>query len=183
MRAKRREMPQQEREKRSRRIMEAVAQTEAYSRCELLLVYIAAKAEVETAELIARARSDGKQVACPRCGPSEGEMHFYVVREPEDIEEGSYGIMEPVPSRCEPIDESDTQRALCIVPALACDEDGYRIGYGKGYYDRFLARFRGRSAVVCYESNVVERVPRGEYDRAAEYIVTEEGAKAAKRRT
>ncbi|MBP3370790.1 MAG: hypothetical protein J6L85_08565 [Clostridia bacterium] len=69
-----------------------------------------------------------------------------------------------------------SSNTICIVPALAIDRDGYRLGYGKGYYDRFLCDFEGVSIVPIHSSLVCERLPRNNTDIQVKIIVTETGA-------
>ena len=71
--------------------------------------------------------------------------------------------------RCVP----DFSKGLCIVPALSFDFQGYRLGYGKGYYDRFLARFGGSTVGLCYDSCMVRNLPAGRYDQPVHLIVTQ----------
>ena len=73
---------------------------------------------------------------------------------------------------------ADTSRfALCVVPSLAVDEEGYRIGYGRGYYDRFLAGYGGVKAGLCYSFMVHKSLPRESFDVRLDFIVTDRGVK------
>lgn len=80
-------------------------------------------------------------------------------------------ILEPIKSKCEKL--VNLNEGLCIIPALTFDEQGYRLGFGKGYYDRFLSRFKGDTAGICYECCISNRLPRGRFDRCADVVVTE----------
>ena len=142
-----------------------------YGEAEVLLVYISKDIEVGTELIIDQALRDGKKVAAPKCDIKTNEMEFYIISSRDDLAEGYYGLMEPDPDKCPEVE--DFSGALCIVPALAYDRKGFRLGFGKGYYDRFLARFGGVSAGLCYESCVCGELPRGEFDRRVNILVTE----------
>ena len=97
-------------------------------------------------------------------------MEFYYITSFDDLQKGAYGILEPIKSKCEKL--IDLNEGLCIIPALTFDEQGYRLGFGKGYYDRFLAGFPGKSVVICY-SDFVMKVPAEPHDMMADEIITE----------
>ncbi|MDR0531651.1 MAG: 5-formyltetrahydrofolate cyclo-ligase [Oscillospiraceae bacterium] len=109
------------------------------------------------------------QVYLPKCTPDAREMTFYAVEDWDGLRPGAYGIPEPraaLPAR---------HATLCLTPGLAFDREGYRLGYGGGYYDRFLAGFSGESVGVCYEAFFMERLPRGAFDRPVGRVLTERG--------
>jgi len=76
-----------------------------------------------------------------------------------------------VPEKCRLLTQYNN--SVCIVPGLSFDYDGFRLGYGKGYYDRFLSGFDGDSIGLCYGECVCKRLPHGRYDRAVDVLVTE----------
>lgn len=146
--------------------------TKLYKDCTILLTYVSTPIEVDTINIIQTALNDGKTVAVPRCVDGTRDMVFYIIRSMDDLEPGSFLVLEPVPQRCAELTEFDG--AVCIVPALAYDMDGYRLGYGKGYYDRFLSAHPGlRNVGIEYCSCTVQKLYRGKFDVAAEYLVTE----------
>ena len=77
-------------------------------------------------------------------------------------------------------DPSDCNGVLMLLPALVADHFGYRLGYGKGYYDRYMGRFSGSSAVICYDGDVVRRLTHGKFDAAADVLVTEKYIRSIK---
>ena len=77
------------------------------------------------------------------------EMEFYEIHSLFELQPGTFGVLEPVPENSRLVQEET--EGLCIVPGLSFDAEGYRLGYGKGYYDRFLSRFSGTTAGVCYK--------------------------------
>lgn len=130
-----------------------------YRSCKTLLTYVSTSIEVDTRALILTALEEGKRVAVPRCVPGTRDMEFYYIRGLEELEPGTFGVLEPVPGRS--VRMTDFSSGLCLVPALCYDWKGYRLGYGKGYYDRFLARFGGRMIGICYHECVRRRLPHG----------------------
>ena len=90
----------------------------------------------------------------------------------EELESGSFGVREP--SLAAPQYNMDLDgQALCLVPGLCFDNKGYRLGYGKGYYDRFLAKFRGVTLGLCYNDFLQDCLPVGDYDLPVQQIATE----------
>lgn len=79
--------------------------------------------------------------------------------------------MEPNTDKCEIL--SDFSDSVCLVPGLAFDREGYRIGFGKGYYDRFLLNFSGLTVGMCYNKCIEDNLPRGYYDCPVDILITE----------
>ncbi len=136
-----------------------------------LLVYCSKPLEVDTSIIIERALSIGKTVAAPRCVPGTRDMEFYIIKSCDDLEPGAFGVLEPNPEKCELL--RDYTSSVCIVPALMYDNSGYRLGYGKGYYDRFLSAYNGACIGLGYSSLIKDYLPHGKYDRKVDIIVTE----------
>lgn len=158
----------------SKRICENLEKLATYRYADGYLMYYPLKNEVDVLEAIERILKKGKPLYFPRCEKgSNGIMDFYAVTSLEDLESGSFGVMEPKPG-CQQV-RSFSQNTVCIVPAIAFDKDGHRIGYGKGYYDRFLRRFGGTKIGVCFSELVYDRLPRGRYDSPVDIIITQKG--------
>ncbi len=136
-----------------------------------VLLYCAKPVEIDTKLLIERASALGKTVAVPRCVPGTREMDFYVITSFDDLEAGAFGVLEPIPERCRKL--NDFTSSVCIVPALVYDKQGFRLGYGKGYYDRFLSGYKGNCIGLAYSDWVKESLPHGKFDRKVDIIVTE----------
>ena len=171
-RARRAAMLSQEKHQRDEQIARAVCSLEQYRRNQWLLIYVSMPLEVDTRRIIRQAWQDGKRVAVPRCVPQTREMDFYEIRSFEDLTSGTFGVEEPLPKPGNLA--TDLKQGLCIVPALCYDREGYRLGYGKGYYDRFLARFKGDVIGICYSDEVLLRLPRDRFDCAVDTVVTDE---------
>ncbi len=142
-----------------------------YRENDMLFCYVSTEIEVDTREILRRAIADGKTVAVPRCVDGTREMDFYILQDMSALESGSFGVLEPNPALCRKV--TDFSEGLCIIPALAFDKSGYRLGYGKGYYDRFLAKFSGETLGLVYDCCFYDSLPHGKFDRAAQWILTE----------
>lgn len=153
------------------KISDRLFNTWQYKGYEVLLTYVSTEIEVDTREIISRALADGKRVAVPRCIDNTRLMDFYFIKDFDDLESGYMGVLEPIPEKCEKM--TDFSKGLCIVPALMFDLYGYRLGYGKGYYDRFLSNFCGETLGLCYNRCVREKLPHGNFDKCVERIITQ----------
>ena len=169
--ARRDAVPQ--REEKSRAVGDGVLALPAYQKARQVLLYLSKGSEVDTWKVFARALAEGKEVYAPRCLDGEGTMGFFQVTSPQELLQGRFGLWEPDPRRCAPWRRREG--ALCLVPGIAFDRQGYRLGYGKGYYDRFLASFSGTAAGLCFRELALERLPRGPQDRRVDVLVTEAG--------
>lgn len=154
-----------------RKITDRFLELPQYLACNTLLCYVSAEIEVSTRMILQTALKSGKIVAVPRCVPGTREMEFFCITDFGQLASGAYGILEPDPAQCRKL--TDFSGSVCIVPALAYDKAGYRLGFGKGYYDRFLSRFSGQSVGLIYESCFCECLPHGAFDCRAQMIVTE----------
>lgn len=153
------------------RILEKLLSIREYQACKLVLTYVSLPIEVDTLRLIVRALADGKRVAVPRCVDGSRLMEFYFIESLGQLAPRTYGVLEPIKECCEPV--RDFQDSICIVPALAYDRAGCRLGYGAGYYDRFLSGYPGAKIGIVYEQNLRKRLWSGRYDVPVDLILTE----------
>lgn len=166
------------------KILNRVMNLWQYRETRLILTYVSTPIEVDTRRLIEKSLLAGKRVAVPRCVPGTREMEFFLIQSLDELLPGTFGVLEPDPGRSALLE--DVSEGLCIVPALSFDFHGYRLGYGKGYYDRFLARFGGSTVGLCYDNCMARSLPAGRYDRPVNLIITQRktltGAGSARRR-
>lgn len=141
-----------------------------YKDSELLLAFVSKKIEVSTELIIKTALNDGKRLALPRC-KEENQMDFYYVEDTSQLIKGSYDLLEPDIEKCSIV--SNFANSVCLVPGLVFDREGYRLGFGKGYYDRFLLEFNGITVGICYGKCIENKLPRGYYDRPVNAVITE----------
>ncbi|MDD4546428.1 MAG: 5-formyltetrahydrofolate cyclo-ligase [Oscillospiraceae bacterium] len=165
------DMPNEQKAEYDGKITRKITGLSQYERCSLLLSYVSTEKEVDTIGLIKKAFDDNKRVAVPKCIDGTRIIKFYYIESLDQLKSGYFGIKEPDPNESEEvINFSDS---LCLVPALCYDWEGYRLGYGKGYYDRFLASYDGVMVGAAYSSCIRRRLPHGKYDRPVELLVSE----------
>ena len=138
---------------------------------QMVLCYVSTETEVDTEDIINRLFEQNKVVAAPKMLDSKGNMDFYIITSLSQTQQSSFGVREPNRDICKRLD--DFSNSVCILPALAFDKSGYRLGYGKGCYDRFLSSYCGLKIGICYESCIFDDLPKGEFDIAADVVVTE----------
>ncbi len=138
-----------------------------------VLIYKSTDIEVSTDGIIEYCLKSDKKIAIPRC--FEGHrMKFYYYDGNEELERSKYGILEPYENIEHEVVYSDN--TVCIVPALAIDKTGYRLGYGGGFYDRFLAEHSNiLPVIICYSENIIDSLVHDQFDRRAALAVTENG--------
>lgn len=166
---------------------ERIRNWEVYQNAELLLFYVSYRSEADTLQLIKEAFEAGRNVAVPKVVGND--MIFYRITHMNQLVEGYKGILEPDVELCEAVTEtrgeddvhtqSSTSPALpkhtlLFVPGCAFDEKGGRMGYGGGFYDRFMEKYPDVLRVaLAYEEQLVEEVPRETHDKPVDVIFTE----------
>ena len=153
----------------SKIIAEKVFKTDLYKNANTIYTYVAYNREVETKYIIDQAWKDGKAVAVPRV---EGDvMNFYLLTSYDELESGCMGILEPK-SSCSPAND---EAALMIMPGVAFDRKKNRIGYGGGFYDKYLESHPGLGRLaVAFEFQFMDEVPTEPTDICPEMIITED---------
>ena len=168
-------LPEGERALLSGRIIGSVLDLPAYQESGVVLAYASFGTELRTDEFLRRVRDDGKVLLLPRV--ERGGLRLYEVRDVErDLAPGMWGIREPQADRCPKADPDRVGFAL--IPGVAFDRKGRRLGYGGGFYDRLIAGgLPGRTPLVsgAFEVQVVDEVPVGPHDAPVDAVVTEEG--------
>ena len=138
----------------------------------VLHTYVGAvEGEVGTREVARRALAEGKTVACPRVRWSPRGLDSYAIRSLDDLVEGRRGLWEPDPARSAPV--SDAELDLVLVPGLAFDRSGWRIGFGAGLYDRFLAGVDAPRVGLAFSLQIQSSLPVEPHDEPVDWIVTE----------
>lgn len=135
-------------------------------------VTMSTRDEIDTASLIHQAWEDNKQIAVPKADPKDKTMEFRVIRSFEEVLEAFAGIREPILERTSPVEPDEID--LLIVPGLVFNEKGYRIGFGGGFYDRFLADYHGKTVSLAFDFQVMKEIPTESFDLPVQIIVTNE---------
>ena len=173
---KRNDLSEREVKQRSGIICYHVLQSEMYKNATSVCVYQAFRNEVECDDIIEKAYEDEKKVYVPVVDTDSKTMDFYEITRDTEWKEDSYGIKEPViKDGVEKISHQNS--VLVIMPGLIFDKNKHRIGYGGGYYDKYLSDNKGlQTMALCYAFQIVdEELPYNEQDVLPDYIVTEDG--------
>lgn len=143
-----------------------------FQRAGTVMFFVTFGSEIDTLRAIQASISQGKRVAAPRADPRARSLQPCQIADLEaDLAPGAHGIREPRP-HCRPVPLDEI--AVVIVPAAVWGEDGYRLGYGGGYYDRFLERLPSAVRIgVGFEMQVVPHVPHGDGDLPVDILVTD----------
>ena len=155
----------------SQKILSLILQSDAYKKAQTLFTFVSMDGEVDTHSLIEQAWQDGKTVVVPRC-ESGGIMHAYPIQSWEDVKPRTWGILEPIDT-IDPIPAK--QIDLAIVPCCTCNEKGQRLGFGGGYYDRYLEHQSMIKMMICFHQLMTEAIPVNEQDVVMDIIVSEIG--------
>ena len=157
----------------SKKVVEALLSQEEYVSSRRVLFYAALAGEVETREAIETSLNTGKRVFLPKVAP-DGLRIFEIRSYAEDTVAGAFHVAEPREERT--VETNPGCLDLVIVPGVAFDPSGGRLGFGRGYYDRFLGSLPREIPLVglAFEFQVVDKVPLAPGDVAMDYIVTEE---------
>ena len=159
IRAKKRAMTSAQVDAASARLAEKLFQHPAYQAAKSLYGYLSYNQEVRTVPMLEQALRDGKKVAVPKCYGDE--MKFIYLDDLTKVAKGYAGIPEPIAD--EPVAHDET--ALVLMPGLAFDPQGHRIGYGGGFYDKFLSREPNHPTLaLCYDFQVLPHLDTEEHD-------------------
>ena len=173
MKEKRDNIPAASRRKKSSMIAEAVRKLAAYRKAKTVMFYMNINSEVMTSEMVKNAVKDGKNIVLPYLGKEKSCIRTALIRSLEqDLVKGAYGIMEPDPGLCKTVPASKIDMA--VIPAVAYDISCRRIGYGGGYYDRWLKKIpRSARVGVAFDSQVISAIPQCKNDIKVNLVVTE----------
>lgn len=162
-----------QRQRKSDEAWKRLVEVPAFQRAGQALVYVAFGSELDTGMMRRLCRELGMAVACPRIRPAEKAMAFHLLEDDEQLVSGPYGILQPAPE----LPLADLGRlSVVLVPGIAFDRKGGRLGHGAGYYDRWLAGpGQGLPAIgLAFQEQVFERVPQEPHDVALDWLVTDQ---------
>ena len=159
IREKKRAMTEEQIVAASERLGELFLASDAYKQAKTIYGYLPYNQEVRTVPMLQQALLDGKKVAVPKCYGDE--MRFIYLDDLSKVEKGYCGIPEPIDD--EPI--ADDKTALVLMPGLAFDPQGHRMGYGGGFYDKFLEQEPNHPTIaLCYDFQMLEHLETEEHD-------------------
>ena len=151
----------------SSKIRDRLRRLDLYKSAKIIGAYYAIGSEVRTQDIIQEILNQGKELALPRV--VKDEIVFMKITGPSDLEMGNFSVMEPK-ERCPQVKKMD----LILVPAIALTREGYRLGYGFGFYDKFLHGKRTPKIALSYAKQVVKSFPHDNHDVKMDCIVTED---------
>ena len=175
--AKRAAMDKEEKARRDAAITKAAVGLVSFRYAEYVLLYAATDNEIDISAIAKEALARGKKIAYPRCDKETHTMQYHIVSSLDELTPQAYGILEPPAENPIYDPASDLGSAICFVPGLVYDTDGYRLGYGKGFYDRYLSAFSGSTVGIVYSDYILPTVPRGRYDVSVTILLTEKGVR------
>lgn len=159
---------------RSNRIAKTLYEKPFYKQAEYIYLYVSYNQEVDTVEIIKHILDDKKRVAVPKI--IDKNMDFYEITSLDQLSEGAFGIQEPIGNKPVSEDPEWASSNLMIIPGLAFDKNGGRIGYGGGYYDRYLHKHPkriGLKIALAYDFQVLEHIEIESFDEKIDGIITD----------
>ena len=171
-------IPDKEKERLDASIAKHIFSWEIFQSSSVIFCFVSFRSEVNTYTIIEKSMQLGKTVATPRVNLSTNNMDACIINDVSaSLEAGYYGIPEPLKS-CKIVDYRSID--LIITPGLAFTVRGERLGYGGGFYDRFMEHHRHTtSSALTYDRFILEELPVKEHDLPVDYVITESGIKAA----
>ena len=151
----------------SEKIQKRLKKINSYRDAQKIGVYYPIGSEILTQDIIQELLSDGKDVFLPKV--IEKEMEFRKIIDFSSLEKGSFDIMEPK-EEC----EIDNDLDVVLVPTVGISPIGVRLGYGHGFYDRFLAKYKSVTISLTFEKQIVKKIPKSEHDIMIDWIITED---------
>lgn len=170
MRTKRRKMTADEVLSKSARIQKQLFSFDKYVNAKTVMLYVSAFNEPSTIEIIKDATDRKKRVVLPVSDTATETIVLSYLDSLDDLAAGAYGISEP--RTIKPADTADID--FILVPGLAFDKNGNRMGFGKGYYDKLLCKTDAEKTALCYEFQLFDDIPAGEHDIPMNTIITED---------
>ena len=146
-----------------------------YQSAGTVFCFVGTQREICTNPILQDALTQGKRLGVPRC-IAKGKMEVFQIKSLDDLQEGSYGILEPKPE-CPKIPPQEID--FGVIPCVSCDRQGHRLGHGGGYYDRYLQNCGFPMAVICREELLCDEIPTMEHDIHIQFVVTEKGVFAS----
>lgn len=181
MKKKYREMGQQilfsfdkeEKKRVEQNFLETLVSSSLWKKSHSIGVTLSSPLEWETRGIIEQAWLEGKRVCVPKTIPLVKGMDFYELTDYTQIKSGHFGMEEPIPSKTTLVEKTDID--LMLVPGLLYNRSGYRIGFGGGYYDRYLMDYPHTKVALLHTKQLDETFPVDTYDIPLDYLLTEKG--------
>jgi 5-formyltetrahydrofolate cyclo-ligase len=154
----------------SYKIAKKLFEDEDWKQANTIGITVSKTPEVDTYQIIRKAWEQGKKVVVPKCYPKEKKMIFRLLSEFSQLESVFYGLLEPMEETTEIVESSKID--LLIVPGLAYTEEGYRIGFGGGYYDRYMKTYSGKTVTLAFDMQIIPQMNVEAHDMPIAKIIT-----------
>jgi 5-formyltetrahydrofolate cyclo-ligase len=171
MKARLANMKKPEYEDKSYQIAQRLFSDPYWKEANAIAITVSNPPEVDTLQIIRKGWELGKKIAVPKCIPESKEMVFRTLARFSELESGYFGLYEPIVDQTEAVSANDLD--LIIVPGVAFSCDGYRIGHGGGYYDRYLTNYNGKTISIAFEEQLIDRFPIEEHDIPVMKLITD----------
>ncbi|WP_176167384.1 5-formyltetrahydrofolate cyclo-ligase [Mesobacillus jeotgali] len=160
-------------EDQSYQIAQQLYQTEEWNTATTVAITVSKAPEVDTFQIIRKGWEQGKRIVIPKCEPKSKHLDFRELKRFSELESVYYGLLEPIVNKT--ISVTPDRIDLVVVPGLAFSKNGYRLGFGGGYYDRFLANYQGKTVSLAFNEQIVNDIPVESHDIPVHKIILSEG--------
>lgn len=164
---------EEEKQKVTHKLTENLLSSSLWEQAKIIGITMAQGFEWDTKLIIEAAWNQNKIAAVPKCIPRERKLTFYQLKTYDQLEVVYYNLLEPKPEVSVRVDKTSIE--LLVVPGLCFDKKGFRIGFGGGYYDRFLADYPNETVSLIHTSQLVDEVPAKSFDIPVNHLITENG--------
>ncbi|WP_087971682.1 5-formyltetrahydrofolate cyclo-ligase [Oceanobacillus rekensis] len=165
-------LPEVDRKRIEEKLRAQLLSSSLWSGAETIGITMAQEFEWSTKPIIQAAWEQNKKICVPKCYPKEKKLTFFELKSFDQLEVVYYNLLEPKPEMDKEINKNSMD--LLIVPGVVFDRNGYRIGFGGGYYDRFLKGYPNISISLCSKLQLENHVPAEDFDIAVNYLITED---------
>lgn len=172
------EQSKEDRKKIEQHLINQLLQSKLWHKAKTVGITISQAIEWNTRPIIQEAWNQGKIVCVPKSYPTDRKLIFYKIDSFEQLETAAYGLLEPIVEKTKQLKKERID--LLIVPGMVFDKYGYRIGFGGGYYDRFLTDFPNETCSLLCKKQLIDRLPSESHDIPINYLITEIGVQKSK---
>lgn len=165
--------PQSLYKKQSDQIATLLFETEEWRSAKIIAITISRAPEVDTYSIIQQAWRTGKTIVVPKCHNNSRTMSFHIIHSFDELESVFFGLLEPIISKTVEVYKDSID--LVIVPGLGFTTKGYRLGFGGGYYDRFLSDYHGKTISLAFPEQIIQSLPLEPHDIPVHKLINPEG--------
>ncbi|WP_284140406.1 MULTISPECIES: 5-formyltetrahydrofolate cyclo-ligase [unclassified Virgibacillus] len=156
-----------------KKLVHYLTNTSWWTKAKTIGVTLSMGEEWNTDRIIEACRREGKRVCIPRCLPQSRKLEFYTYEDEAQLEIVYHHLREPIPNKTTFVAKNEID--LLIVPGILFDVDGYRLGFGGGYYDRYLVDFQQPTISLLHTKQLKQKLPVERFDIPVKHLITEHG--------